>query len=129
MSSSPSDPFLHVSVGLYVLSTCQSIKHYKCTYHLSVSLLSVSMSDYLLFVFLSVDCQLHKSATVFLILADSILSYRITSHRTACRYGMNFTRVLLYLEVQWHAVVNEGILPATQVAHPTKSNIFLKRYY
>ena len=37
--------------------------------------------------------------------------YRITSHRTACCYRANFTRVLLYLEVQRHAVVNEGILP------------------
>ena len=50
--------------------------------------------------------------------------YVITSHRTACCYRANFTRVLLYLEVQRHAVVNEGILPGTQAAHRTKSNIF-----
>ena len=49
--------------------------------------------------------------------------YRITPHRMACRYGMNFTRVPLYLKVQRHAVVNEGILPAPQVAHSTKSNL------
>ena len=36
-------------------------------------------------------------------------TYRIISPRTACRYGTNFTRVPLYVEVQRHAVVNEGI--------------------